>query len=213
MAEKSRIREPKQRRAIEKKTAILQASYALFCEKGYHQTNTAEIARRAGVSTGIVYSYFADKHDILMAIVQQYIAQLEEALQDTLAMLPEKQSLAQIFATVIHVVRASHTMRPQAHELFLALAVTDGALRTLFDELEVRMLAAAEEACRRAGIVRPLMQERLRLAYSLIEQLCHDAVRLGAEDAQFAEMQKIALAALVGIFAETEEKEAGRCEW
>ena len=55
MIDKNSIREPKQQRAKEKKAAIVQAGYALFCEKGYHQTNTAEIAKRAGVSTGIIY--------------------------------------------------------------------------------------------------------------------------------------------------------------
>ena len=59
------VRIPKQKRSIEKKDAIIRASYTLFCEKGYYKTNTAEIAKMAGVSTGIVYSYFQDKKDIL----------------------------------------------------------------------------------------------------------------------------------------------------
>ena len=35
------IRIPKQKRSIEKKDAIIVASYELFCEKGYYKTNTA----------------------------------------------------------------------------------------------------------------------------------------------------------------------------
>ena len=41
-------------------------------EKGYHNTNTAEIAKVAGVSTGIVYNYFKDKHDILIEGIKIY---------------------------------------------------------------------------------------------------------------------------------------------
>ena len=52
------IREPRQERSIEKKNKIIRAGYELFSEVGYYNTNTAEIARRAGVSTGIVYGYF-----------------------------------------------------------------------------------------------------------------------------------------------------------
>ncbi|MDE6302929.1 MAG: TetR/AcrR family transcriptional regulator [Clostridia bacterium] len=52
------VREPKQERSIEKKNKIVQAGYELFSEVGYHSTNTAQIAKRAGVSTGIVYGYF-----------------------------------------------------------------------------------------------------------------------------------------------------------
>ncbi len=211
MIDKNSIREPKQQRAKEKKAAIVQAGYALFCEKGYHQTNTAEIAKRAGVSTGIIYSYFSDKHDILLAVVQRYIEQLEKMLRDALMVLPETLSLTQLFVAVIDAVRASHTMQPQAHTMFLALALTDDDLRARFDELEVRMLAAVEDVCNKAGITRSLMQERLRLAYGLIEQLCHDAVWMETDEAQFAEMREIAMTALVGLFAETKEKEVRTC--
>ena len=60
------IREPKQKRAIEKKEKIIKAGFDLICQNGYHNTNTAEIAKRAGVSTGIVYQYFKDKYDIFI---------------------------------------------------------------------------------------------------------------------------------------------------
>ena len=57
------IRQPIQERANEKKQKIIEAGYKLFAEKGYYNTNTQEIAKAAGVSTGIVYSYFKDKKD------------------------------------------------------------------------------------------------------------------------------------------------------
>jgi len=71
------VQVPRQKRAQAKKDAIVLASYGLFCEKGYYGTNTAEIAKRAGVSTGIVYRYFQDKKDILNAVVRLYLARLE----------------------------------------------------------------------------------------------------------------------------------------
>ncbi len=60
------IREPIQKRSIEKKEKIIEAGFELICKKGYYNTNTAEIAKLAGVSTGIVYQYFRDKYDILL---------------------------------------------------------------------------------------------------------------------------------------------------
>lgn len=41
----SEIREPIQKRSIEKKEKIIQAGFELICEKGYYNTNTAEIAK------------------------------------------------------------------------------------------------------------------------------------------------------------------------
>ena len=66
------IREPKQQRAIEKKEKIIEAGFNLICKNGYYNTNTAEIAKEAGVSTGIVYQYFKDKYDILIEALEKY---------------------------------------------------------------------------------------------------------------------------------------------
>ena len=70
------IREPIQKRSIEKKEKIIQAGFELICQKGYYNTNTAEIAKAAGVSTGIVYSYFKDKHDILIEGIKIYAGEI-----------------------------------------------------------------------------------------------------------------------------------------
>ena len=66
------IREPKQQRAIEKKEKIIEVGFNLICENGYYNTTTAEIAKVAGVSTGIVYQYFKDKYDILIEGLEKY---------------------------------------------------------------------------------------------------------------------------------------------
>ena len=66
------IREPIQKRSIEKKEKIIKSGFDLICEKGYYNTNTAEIAKNAGVSTGIIYQYFKDKHDILIEGLNKY---------------------------------------------------------------------------------------------------------------------------------------------
>lgn len=41
--------------SLEKKEKIIKAGFDLMCKKGYYNTNTVEIAKFAGVSTGIVY--------------------------------------------------------------------------------------------------------------------------------------------------------------
>lgn len=67
------VREPRQKRSIEKKTKIIKVGLDLFCEKGFYHTNTVEIAKAAGVSTGTVYSYFKDKKDIYIASFEYFL--------------------------------------------------------------------------------------------------------------------------------------------
>ena len=96
------VRIPKQKRSIEKKEAIIKASYTLFCERGYYKTNTAEIAKMAGVSTGIVYSYFQDKKDILVEVVKLYISRLGKQFQPILTSIDQEKD----FVLVIRDIQA-----------------------------------------------------------------------------------------------------------
>lgn len=77
-------RVPVQKRSIEKKQRILNAGFELFCEKGYYKTNTMEIAKRAGISTGAVYSYFKDKRQIYIAAFENYLSNISEHLFERL---------------------------------------------------------------------------------------------------------------------------------
>ena len=79
---KTTIRQPKQERAIEKKNKIIEAGYKLFSEQGYFGCTTPEIAKCAGVSTGIVYGYFSDKHDILLCVLDIYIKEVSAPLME-----------------------------------------------------------------------------------------------------------------------------------
>jgi len=65
-------RRPVQPRSIRTREKILDAALALFCEKGYFKTTTNEIARRAGVSIGSLYSYFSDKDTLFFEILDGY---------------------------------------------------------------------------------------------------------------------------------------------
>jgi AcrR family transcriptional regulator len=72
MGEAKVIREPKQQRSIQKKQLVIDTARKLFYKNGYYNTTTNEIAKQAGLSIGTLYSYFADKETILLALLEQY---------------------------------------------------------------------------------------------------------------------------------------------
>lgn len=49
-----------------RRAQILQAAVRLFSQQGYHNTTIAQVARTAGISTGLVYQYFREKEDLLL---------------------------------------------------------------------------------------------------------------------------------------------------
>ena len=55
-----------------------------MCEKGYHNVNCVDIAKYAGVSTGIIYQYFTDKRDIFIEGVKNYSSNIMFPMIDIL---------------------------------------------------------------------------------------------------------------------------------
>ena len=67
---------PKQKRALEKRRALLESGRTLFIEKGYEQTNAKEIAAHANVATGTFYRYFTDKRQLMMSLLDDQVEKL-----------------------------------------------------------------------------------------------------------------------------------------
>lgn len=65
---------PKWRRRSDARPAeIVQAAYEVFAENGFAGARLDEIAKRAGVSKGALYLYFADKQGIFEAVVKDAV--------------------------------------------------------------------------------------------------------------------------------------------
>jgi AcrR family transcriptional regulator len=59
---------------------IVDAAFAEFSQRGYHQTAIADIARRLEIGHGTFYRYFRNKRDILEHVVDELVARLEAVL-------------------------------------------------------------------------------------------------------------------------------------
>ena len=57
---------------LERVAALMEAARSVFCEHGYTNASTAEIARRAGVVEGALYRYFPSKRDLLIKVVEDF---------------------------------------------------------------------------------------------------------------------------------------------
>jgi AcrR family transcriptional regulator len=53
--------------------ALLDAARVTFAELGFEAASIAAIARRAGVSDGLLYRYFSDKRSLLAAVLERYM--------------------------------------------------------------------------------------------------------------------------------------------
>ena len=67
---------------------LLDAATEVFLEKGYEGTRVAEVARRAGLTTGAIYGNFESKADLLNAALAAGCETQHRLFLDLLAMAP-----------------------------------------------------------------------------------------------------------------------------
>ena len=53
----------------EKRSHILKVALNVFGEEGYHASSINRIAKKAGISKGLIYTYFESKEDLLNTLV------------------------------------------------------------------------------------------------------------------------------------------------
>ena len=73
-----------QRRKEDRPAEITQAALAAFAENGYAATKVDEVAKRAGVSKGLLYLYFKTKEDLFKAVIRSFLSPRIDALIDNI---------------------------------------------------------------------------------------------------------------------------------
>ena len=171
------IREPIQKRSIEKKEKIIKAGFELICEKGYYNTNTAEIAKAAGVSTGIVYQYFKDKHDILVEGIKKYASDIfYPMLTVTSNIKINKNNLDVVLRNMINTFIENHKLSQIAHEEIMAMTHSDKEIAEFFQENEMAMTKNISNILLDNGFDARNLDEKVHIAIHLIDDLCHEIV-------------------------------------
>jgi len=172
----SKIREPKQERSIETKNKIIHAGYKVFSTVGYYGTNTAEIAKVAGVSTGIVYGYFKDKRDILLCVLDIYIDAVTKPvfeIMDGLSAPPDYYSLV---PAVVDAVVRMHEENERLHHTLHSLAANDEGVNARFANLESTITDRISNRLSDLGAVGDNIPEKVHLAMNFIQAFSHEYV-------------------------------------
>lgn len=171
------IREPIQKRSIEKKEKIIKAGFELICEKGYYNTNTAEIAKVAGVSTGIVYQYFKDKHDILVEGIKRYASEIFYPMLNVTSNIKiDKNNLDTILRNMINTFIENHKLSQIAHEEIMAMTHSDKEIAEFFQQNEMTMTKNISRILVDNGFDSKNLDEKVHIAIHLIDDLCHEIV-------------------------------------
>jgi AcrR family transcriptional regulator len=173
--ERPRRREPVQARSRETVERILDAAAALIDEGGVDAVTTRAIAARAGITAPSLYRFFADREQVLDALVERHLEQVTAFVAEAEARwTPE--SLADFVQRELNAYAAYYERYPNAARLWLdgrvsptvraeVLRYNDGNAHRLRASAVAAGLAAADSDPLVFGMAVELADRTLQLAF------------------------------------------------
>ena len=194
------VREPKQKRAIEKKEKIIKAGFDLICKNGYYNTNTAEIANVAGVSTGIVYQYFKDKYDILIEGLEKYGDDIFFPIPKNNSFTFEKKEFDQMIKNMIKYYVSNHKVSNIAHEEITAMIHSDKKIANYYYNRELELTNSIKKILLENDFKDDNLYEKVHIMIGLIDNLCHEIIYHKHNDMNYDIMTNLVIDTIKNLF-------------
>lgn len=173
----SETRMPKQKRSIEKRNLIIKKGFELICNNGYYNTTTNDIAKYAGVSTGIIYQYFNDKKEIFIEGIKNYSDSIMFPILDHLKETDIKiEKLDIILENMINIFIKKHTLSKNAHEEMIALSHLDDDISKIFKDKEIKTTNIIVDTLKNNNINADNLVEKVHIIIGIVENYCHEVV-------------------------------------
>ena len=189
--EMSETRIPTQKRSIEKRNRIVEKGFELMCEKGFHNTNTSEIAKYADVSTGIVYQYFNDKKEIFLEGVKNYANTIMYPMLNVLETEKiEINNIDNLMSKMIDKLIKNHTISKKAHEELVAMEHLDEDVNNIFKDSELMMTNKIVSLLENNNIEIENAKEKIHIIINIVDNLCHEIVYHKHEELNYDVMKK-----------------------
>ena len=155
---KRAVRTPQQARSRVTRERIVAAAIAAFEEHGYDDTNTAAIARRAGIGVGTLYGYFPDKRKLMLEILDGTVREMADMIVEALdpARWEQGEPREHVRAAIEAVV-GSRRISPGLQRILWERHLRDPQFREANLAIENRMRASLETlfaALRERGVLR-----------------------------------------------------------
>ncbi len=179
----AKVRIPQQQRSVETKKRIEDAAFELFSLKGIHGTNSREIADKAGVSIGSFYSYFKDKKQLLLTILENFLTMGYTLIWKDLRTMDlddlSPSDIRSVLANVFKAFDIAPTFLSQTH----ALRYSDPDINRIFERGRQRELTQIMKLFQ-------ANESRLRLRdpyaaaiifHNAVEQVAHTSKFIGTE--------------------------------
>ncbi len=185
----SSVQKPIQQRSQQTRLKIIQTALSVISEKGYHNVTVDEIAKVAGVSTGIAYRYFRNKKDLLMASLAYAFENIKIIAETDEVTLSQFQSYEDLLDYALDQFYSIHQKYYAFHEELSGMAHTDKDVRKFYNDVETHAIDELITKCPEEIRQLSHLRERLYLAINIMENYCHIALNDNAHHLDLAFMK------------------------
>lgn len=143
---------------------ILESALTLFARFGYERTSVRMIAEAAGVSQGLMYNYFVSKEDLLRAIFQRSMEDVQQALASARETDNPAQKLERLIRSSFELVQQHMPFWKLSYSVRMQPAVLAG----LAEELQAWMESircTLEGHFRELGAANPVIAATMLFAF------------------------------------------------
>ncbi len=168
-----------QQRSIDTRNKILAVGMDLLLKKGFHRITTDDIAKAAGLSTGIIYHYFKDKKDILICALESHA---DNIFNDVLQVyktniLRHGGNFEEFLRQVIYYFLDYHKKNWEVHEEMESLYHSDSDIALCMDKLWIKAFDMLTEMLIEKGLPQENLREKIRMILNYLECFCHTYMR------------------------------------
>lgn len=89
----------------------------LFMKQGYYATSISDIAKKAGISKGLLYNYYKGKEELLAEMVEARIKEVVEVMEEAFTLNTPREQLEHIINGAIDNI----LKKPEVHRFYLHL--------------------------------------------------------------------------------------------
>lgn len=146
-----------------KKQIIIESALQLFADNGYAATPISMIAKRAGVSQGLLYNFFPGKKALLKEMIKLGFQDIASSMESYSTISDPKKAIEGHLLSTIAIIQQKKEFWKLLHALRLQPSVLKD-LEKQFKEITLNVTSAFEKVFKKLGIPEPKLEAILFLS-------------------------------------------------
>ena len=176
-------KEPIREKARETRQKLIVTAMEVIADKGYHNVTVDEIAKAAGLSTGIAYRYFKNKKELLLAGLEYTFQNIREITGTQFERLAEFEAVEEALGYALDQFYLLHKRYYALHEELESLRHGDKDVKALYQRMTAQAVELLMQKCPGEFRRRNNLRERIYAAIGILENFAHFQMESGVAEA------------------------------